>query len=54
MDTLQVDTEESLTPKESKMRGIPLHRNKGMASIILIQGSSVAENTQNGSTGYRD
>lgn len=32
---LQVDKEESSTPKESKMRGIPLHRKKGMASVIL-------------------
>ena len=35
MDMLRVDREESSTPKESKMKGIPLHRKNGMASIIL-------------------
>ena len=32
---LQVDREESSTPKESKIRGIPLHRKKGTAAVIL-------------------
>lgn len=35
MDMLQVDREESSTPKKSKMKGIPLHRKNGMANIIL-------------------